>query len=148
MFAGVPFDAQSSPQILLEMWEKWVFIATLAGSTCLMRATIGDISSAPGGQDFVLRLLEECRTVAAAAGFPTRPESLQRARDMFTVKESPLTASMLRDMETKGPIEADHIIGDLLNRSPGTAPILAIVYTALKAYESKLRRPAHLSAGR
>jgi 2-dehydropantoate 2-reductase len=42
---------------LQETWEKWAFLATLAGSTCLMRATIGDIVGSPGGKDFVLGLL-------------------------------------------------------------------------------------------
>jgi hypothetical protein len=27
--------------------EKWVFLETLAGSTCLMRGTIGDIAAGP-----------------------------------------------------------------------------------------------------
>ena len=37
-----------STAILQEMWEKWVFIATIAGITCLMRATVGDIVAAGG----------------------------------------------------------------------------------------------------
>ena len=42
-FAGAKFDARASDDILQDMWEKWVFIASAAGMTCLMRATIGDI---------------------------------------------------------------------------------------------------------
>ena len=44
---GARFKAHASPEILHEMWEKWVFLATLAGSTCLMRAAIGDIWAFP-----------------------------------------------------------------------------------------------------
>jgi 2-dehydropantoate 2-reductase len=50
---GAVFDAQASEAIRLEMWEKWVFLASLAGSTTLIRATIGDICAAPEGRNLV-----------------------------------------------------------------------------------------------
>jgi 2-dehydropantoate 2-reductase len=52
---------------------------------------------------------------------------------MLTADSSSLTASMLRDMLSGAPIEADHIVGDLLSR--GKATLLSVVFTALKAYE-------------
>ena len=138
---GARFDHRASPHIVLEMWEKWVFLATLAGSTCLFRATIGDISAAPGGKDLVLRLFEECRSIAAAEGYPPGDSFLEPTRGILTAEGSPLTASMLRDIEAGGPIEADHIIGDLLAR--GHTSLLPIVYSALKAYEAKRVRLCH-----
>ena len=45
-FAGAKFDARASSQVQLELWEKWVFIASAAAITCLMRASIGDIVAA------------------------------------------------------------------------------------------------------
>jgi len=140
LMSGARFDANASATIALDMWEKWVFLATLAGSTCLMRGAIGDISAAPGGADFVLRLLDECRAVAAAHGHPPREAFVEHIRQMLTAAGSPLTASMLRDIENGSAIEADHIIGDLLRRgreqlSEGALALLPIVYTHLKAYE-------------
>ena len=135
---GARFEHHPSPSILLEMWEKWVFLATLAGSTCLLRAAVGDICASPGGTDLVLRLLEECRSIAETAGYPPRNAFLDRTRGMLTAPGSPLTASMLRDLEAGAPIEADHVIGDLLNR--GGASLLPIVYTSLKAYEARRSR--------
>ena len=105
-----------SEQILLEMWEKWIFLATLAGATCLMRASIGDIVAAPEGRDFVVGLLAECSAVAAASGHAPREAFLERYRAALTAAGSTLTASMLRDIERGAPIEADHIIGDLIAR--------------------------------
>lgn len=35
-------DVKRSEAIILEMWEKWIFLATLAAATCLMRASVGD----------------------------------------------------------------------------------------------------------
>jgi 2-dehydropantoate 2-reductase len=148
LMAGARFDAHASATILLDMWEKWVFLATLAGCTCLMRASIGDISAAPGGADLVLRLLDECRAVAAAEGYPPREAFLDRIRPMLTATGSPLTASMLRDIENGAPIEADHIVGDLLRRGRSRLPegglaVLPIVYTHLKAYEARRAAASH-----
>lgn len=146
LMQGARFDVRASTEVVLEMWEKWVFIATGAGSTCLMRATIGDICASPGGTDFVLGLLEECCRIAAAGGYPVREAPLKRSRDMLTATRSGLTASMLRDMERNAPIEADHIIGDMLRRGDRdcllqTRPsFLRIAYTHLKAYEGRRTR--------
>ena len=137
---GARFNAHASAEILQEMWEKWVFLASLAGGTCLMRATIGDICASPGGADFVLGLLEDCSSIAAAEGYAMREAQLKRARKMLTAAGSSLTASMLRDIERNAPIEADHIIGDLLQRaalSKAKPAHLSIAYTHLKAYEAR-----------
>jgi 2-dehydropantoate 2-reductase len=137
--AGARFDAHASATILLDMWEKWVFLATLAGATCLMRAAVGDIAAAPGGADLALRLLDECRAIAAAEGYAPREAFLDRSRGMLTAAGSLFTASMLRDIENGAPIEADHIIGDLLRRGRDYS-LLPIVFTHLKAYEARRAR--------
>ena len=62
------------------MWEKWVFLASLAASTCLMRAPVGHILAAPGGKDFMLGMLDECSAVAAAEGHPPRAVRSSSAR--------------------------------------------------------------------
>jgi 2-dehydropantoate 2-reductase len=141
--AGVLFKPRASEQILQEMWEKWVFLATLAGSTCLMRAAIGDIVAAPGGRDFMLALLEECRAVAQANLHAPREAFMERTRAALTAEGSSLTASMLRDIERRAPIEADHIVGDLIRREnegdapPAHASLLRVAYTNLSAYEAR-----------
>lgn len=138
LMAGVRFDSEASPNILLDMWEKWVFLAALASGTCLMRASVGDIASAPGGSDLMLGLLEECRSIAVSEGYPPRETFLERTRAMLTAARSPITASMLRDIENNAPIEADHVIGDLLRRAnPGSASLLRIAYTHVKSYEAR-----------
>jgi 2-dehydropantoate 2-reductase len=51
---------------------------------------------------------------------------------------------MLRDIENGSPIEADHVIGDLLRRGQAVS-LLSIVYTHLKAYEARRGRNAGIS---
>ncbi len=141
-----PPTVLASDQILQEMWEKWVFLAAFAGSTCLLRAAICDILNAPGGREIVLGLIEECRAIAQASGFPPGEPAIERFRSMLTASGSPLTASMARDIENHNPVEADHIIGDFIHRGertgslPGEDSLLRLAYTHLKAYEAREER--------
>jgi 2-dehydropantoate 2-reductase len=136
------FEGRLSPAILQDMWAKWVFIATGAGLTCLMRATVGDIVAA-GAADLAITLLEECAAIATREGFPPCEASRQRSRKMLTQPGSGLSASMLRDIERGAQIEADHVIGDLLRRGDKggvSSPLLRIAYAHLKAYEARRKR--------
>ena len=147
LMQGVKFQARASDKILLEMWEKWVFLATLAGSTTLMRATIGDIVASSGGTAFVEGLIEECRKVAEASGYNPREKVLAGARKTLTTEGSAMTASMLRDIENGSRIEADHIVGDLIARGEREAPdsgrpLLSLVNTHLQAYQHRRERTA------
>jgi 2-dehydropantoate 2-reductase len=137
------FDAHLSADILHEMWEKWVFIAAAAATTSLMRATVGDIVAA-GAQDIPVGLLQECSAIAAANGFTPREAAMSTGRSVLTAPGSVFTASMLRDIEQGARIEADHIVGDLLRRSPNTvrAPLLATAYAHLRVYEARRKREA------
>jgi 2-dehydropantoate 2-reductase len=136
------FDAHLSPDILREMWEKWVFIAAAAATTCLMRASVADIIAA-GARDIPAGLLEECGAIAAQNGFAPRESALNAGLAVLTTPGSPFTASMLRDIEQGGRIEADHIVGDLLRRASGTTPpLLSTAYAHLRAYEARRKREA------
>ena len=132
------FDGAASETVLQDMWEKWVFLASNAASTSLIRAPIGMIMAAPGGKDFLLGILDECRAVATVEGYPPRAPALERATGMLTTEGSPLTASMFRDIKAGQAIEADHVIGDLITRADTAkvpVPRLRTAYTHLKAYE-------------
>jgi 2-dehydropantoate 2-reductase len=138
IMASGKFGSVASEHIIQEMWEKWVFLASLAASTCLMRTSVGNILASPGGRDFILGMLDECSAVAAAEGYPPRAPFLERTRGMLTAEGSQMTASMFRDIKAGAPVEADHVIGDLLARGDaGKIPVpkLRIAYTHLKAYE-------------
>jgi len=133
------FDALLSDDILHEMWEKWVFIAAAAATTCLMRATVGDIVAA-GAQDIPLRLFQECAAIAAANGFAPRDSAKNAGLAVLTAPGSAFTASMLRDIEQRSRIEADHIVGDLLSRASDAPTILATAFAHLRAYEERRKR--------
>ncbi|HEX8541626.1 MAG TPA: ketopantoate reductase family protein [Pseudomonas sp.] len=143
--ADAGFEANLSQFIVQEMWEKWCFIATGAGITGSMRASLGDVLVADG-KPLIVRLFAECASVAAACGFPLREPARQRSLKMLTAPGSKMMASMLRDIERGAPTEAEHVLGDLLARrnvqgvASGELSVLEFAYTHLKAYEARRLR--------
>jgi 2-dehydropantoate 2-reductase len=140
IFAGGKFGSVASENILREMWEKWVFLASLAASTSLMRSSVGNILAAPDGRDFLLGILDECGAIAKAAGYAPRASFLERVTGMLTTEGSQLTASMFRDIKAGAKVEADHVVGDLIVRGDAAkipVPKLRTAYTHLKAYEKQ-----------
>jgi len=81
--------------------------------------------------------------VALANHGTPNPDQLLGYRNQLTKRGSGLTASMLRDIERGGPTEADHIIGDMVNRADASGikvPLLKLAYSHLQAYELARKR--------
>jgi len=138
-FAQTSVDAQLRENIVQDLWNKLVFLATLAGSTCLMRANTGTILETLHGKELILGLLDECSAIAAAEGFTPGHDDITLYQQQLTEPGSLSTSSMLRDIERGSPTEAEHIIGDMVSRAMKhelPAPLLGVAYTHLQAYES------------
>src|SRR5260370_40901376 len=105
-----------------------------------MRARGGHIRAGPGGRDLMLGVRDEGGAVARGADHPPRAPLLTRLTGMLTTEGSPLTASMYRDIKAGAPVEADHIVGDMIARADAAkvpVPKLRTAYTHLKAYEQQ-----------
>ncbi|TWT22696.1 2-dehydropantoate 2-reductase [Luteimonas marina] len=135
--AGI--DHVASDDIAQEQWNKFSFLATLAAGTCLMRASVGAIVAAEGGVDFMAALHDECLAVAAAEGRPIPAGARDIARAGLTRAGSDVKASMLRDLESGGRVEAAHIVGDMWHRARAAgidAPRLQAAWVHLQCYET------------
>jgi len=138
---AAPIGAQLSPAIRREMWEKWVFLASLAAINCLTRGTIGEVEACPGGAAFALRMLDEVVAIVAAVGVAPSAGLLAGARAMLTEKGSHLAASMFRDLQGGKPTEAEAIVGDLIRRGAKVgvnAPLLSAAYVCLAVHQNRI----------
>lgn len=136
-------DSVLSANILQDLWDKVVFLSALAAMTCLFRANVREIMAAPGGKEAMERTLAANIAIATAEGFPPNDVAMDRAHQRLTDPEGLWSASMLRDLEAGKPVEADHIVGYMLEharRHGIDADTLAVAYAHLKAYE--VRRAA------
>jgi 2-dehydropantoate 2-reductase len=132
--------AAAVPDIAFRMWEKLVHLGTSAVSTVLMRANVGEVVRAPGGAALLRRVLERNAAIAAANGHPMRDSFMAEYRAVFSDPGSAYSASILRDLEAGGRIEADHILGFLLEaaRRAGVPEELhEAAFLHAKAYEQR-----------
>ena len=139
-FTNAISDWKVSENIMQDMWEKITFLSTLAGMTCLMRASVGEILATTDGRTLMKRYLDSCIAVSSKSGYPPRAPTLARYENVLNSNGSPLTASMLRDLESAGQVEADHIVGFMLGKAREfdiDYSMLTVAYTHLKAYENR-----------
>src|SRR5882724_3323922 len=131
-------EARASSGVIHDMWEKFVQLSTVAGITCLMRATIGEILAVPGGREAIFQLFDECCAVATASGFRPSPTFIEAATTLLSTRGSSLKASMLRDIERGSVTEGEHILGDMASRARALSvntPLLDLARAHIAAYE-------------
>jgi len=144
LYAKTPVLAVHNPNILREMWDKLVFLATLAGMNALMRATIADIMATPAGERLIHATLSECASIARAEGFDFDAARVAQHGDSLALRAANMKSSMLYDIEHGAPTEGEHILGDLHARALRhglSAPLLEIALTHVQVYEA--RRAQH-----
>lgn len=142
-FAGTPVSAPANPNILQEMWEKFVMMGAMAGMNCLLRGNVGEIMATVEGEALMVDALAECQAVAAAAGYPPRPQARGRVQALLTERGSINSASMRQDLEAGRRTEADAIVGDMLRRAHGfglSTPLLRAAWCHLQVHENRLAR--------
>jgi 2-dehydropantoate 2-reductase len=140
VLASTTIDWTLADDIEQIMWEKLVFLAALASLTCLFRANVREIISAPGGLDAMERALAANAAIASREGHPPSASALDFARTRLTDPAGPWSASMLRDLESGGRVEADHIVGWMLERARRFGvddTLLSLAFTHLKAFEAR-----------
>ncbi|MFF4896004.1 ketopantoate reductase family protein [Streptomyces sp. NPDC001068] len=135
------FPTGLSADIDTEMWSKWIFIASVGAVTCLMRGSVGEVVAVPGGAEFAGAVVEECASVAAAAGHPAPDPALRQTLASVTQEGSPLTSSLYRDVTQGFSAEVEQVFGDLVRRADefGIAvPLLGLATTHLRVHQNRV----------
>jgi 2-dehydropantoate 2-reductase len=138
---GAGFEANLKPDILAAMWQKWTLLASMGAMTCLLRGAVGEVVAAPGGVETARAILAECVAMATANGYPPTEEAQATMTRRLTEAGSPLTSSMYRDLRKGARVEADHILGDLLERGRRhgvEAPLVRAAYAQLSVYSASI----------
>ena len=117
--AGSGIDVELSDRIEQTIWEKFVFLVGLSGTTSTVRTTIGPIRSHPRARAFLRDVLDEVVQVARAQGVPL-PADYADDRLAF-VDQIPegMTSSMHHDLESGNRLEVAWLSGDVVRRGAG-----------------------------
>jgi 2-dehydropantoate 2-reductase len=110
--AGI--DAELSDDIRRTIWEKYVFLVGLSGSTATMRATIGPIRAHPQTRAFLLDLMKEAVAVARALGVAL-PEDYAYQRLAFADSVDPaMDSSLHHDLARGNRLEVEWLSGGVV----------------------------------
>jgi 2-dehydropantoate 2-reductase len=138
---GAGFDVRLEVDIVAAMWQKWVMLASAGAITCLMRGSIGAVVAAPGGVETARAIIAECAAIATANGYAPAKAAQAEGTLRLTEAGSRLRTSMYRDMQKGSRVEADQILGDLLERGRRCgveAPLVRAAFAQLSVYSAGL----------
>jgi 2-dehydropantoate 2-reductase len=140
VFATSKIDWELSADIQRAMWDKIVFLAALATGCCLFRGNVHEIIAAPGGRDAMIRAVTANAAIAAREGYAQSESALDFAIKRLTHPTGTWSASMLRDLESGGQVEGDHVVGWMLAKARAHGvddTMLSLAYTHLKTFETR-----------
>ena len=110
--AGV--NAEISDDIRRTLWEKYVFLVGLSGSTTTMRSSIGPIRDHPQTLGFLFDLMKETVAVGRAHGVRL-PENYADQRLAFVdTMAADMTSSMHHDLNSGNPLEVRWLSGGVV----------------------------------
>lgn len=130
--AGVPVDL--SLKILVEMWEKYIFINAQGGMTALTRRPIGAIRDSPETFEMYLAVAGEVAAVGRAHGVPIPPGQRERVRQFALALDPEVYSSLYTDLTAGRRTELDTLLGTVvrLGRRYGVpTPMCQAIYAAL-----------------
>ncbi|TDF99422.1 ketopantoate reductase family protein [Paenibacillus piri] len=135
-FSKANCNAIVSDHIQADIWQKYIFIASLSGITSLFRSSIGPIVENRHTDKLLRSLIEEICSIAQKK-FDFIPEHIaETTYNTSKLLHYTMKSSMLRDMEKGLPTETEHLQGYLLKLADGDpSPILETVYSNLVIYE-------------
>ncbi|MBC5785790.1 2-dehydropantoate 2-reductase [Ramlibacter sp. USB13] len=116
-------NAELSTEIQREIWQKYVFLVGLSGTTTTMRRTIGPIRSHPQTRAFLEDVMREVIAVARAHGVALPEDYLASAMQRADTVSPDMTSSMHHDLERGNPLEVRWLSGGVveLGREKGVA---------------------------
>ena len=134
------FDHFYSENIEQALWDKWVFLASLAGLTTLLHSSVGKIVETSYGKELTHLIYEECCLIAKVCGFDIDEKTKNKAIKELTKENSPLTSSMLRDLNLGQKTEHEHILHDLIQRGTKggvNCELLKLAYTHINLLQTQ-----------
>ena len=108
-------QSEISPDINLVIWQKFVFLASVAGATTSMRAPIGAIRDNPLTRQFLLDLMKEIVAVGRARGVALAPDFAERQIAFADTLPAGMIASMYHDLQSGKPLELPWLNGGVVD---------------------------------
>jgi 2-dehydropantoate 2-reductase len=136
--------AELSQQIVREIWQKYVFLVGLSGTTTTMRSTVGPIRSHPQTRAFLHDVMREVVAVGRAHGVPLPEDFADTAMKRADEVAADMTSSMHHDLERGNRLEVRWLSGGVveLGQAKGVTTPLNRAIADILALHADGSRPA------
>lgn len=129
----------NSKDILLEMWNKYMFITAFSGITTATNFPIGPIINQPETFHIAQKLLEDMRKLANAHHVSLDDTHVEKAVKTMQGLGDETTASMHQDRRKGNPLEVEHLQGGALRLAADAGidlPYIETIYGIIKPHEN------------
>ena len=127
-----------SDTILVDVWNKFAFIAAFSGITTASRLPINEILKVESTKNLYYLLLSEMQTLASAKGIALPSTFLEKTMERMSLLADGSTSSMHQDLRKGLPLEVESLQGGAirLGKQAGVnLPTVSAIYGLIKPYE-------------
>jgi len=111
---GGGINAEISADVRRAIWEKYVFLVGLSGSTASARLPLGPIRTHPRTRQFLLDLMRETGAVGRAQGVALPQDYAEQRLAFIDGLPADMTSSMHHDLERGQPLELRWLSGGVV----------------------------------
>ncbi|MCX8062893.1 MAG: 2-dehydropantoate 2-reductase [Anaerolineales bacterium] len=143
LFQRAGVQAQIADDILVALWDKFLFIAAFGAIGAVSRVSSGVIDQVPPTRRLLEEVMREIWMVAKAIGVALPAEAIARRLDFIQQLPPQTMASMARDLIEGRPSELDQLIGAVVRLGEQyevATPLSRALYAALLPQEWLARR--------
>jgi 2-dehydropantoate 2-reductase len=141
-FEGAGIESYPVEDGRVPVWEKFVFLASLAGFTGAARLPIGPVWGDPFTKAQFLAGCREIEAVARAEGVPVAADVVDRIVPYIDAIPGTMRSSLLMDLQAGKRIEVEALQGTVVRRGAARGvptPIMSTLYSVLKLHAGGAR---------
>jgi 2-dehydropantoate 2-reductase len=136
-FSGADIESYPVDDGRVPIWEKFVFLASLAGFTGAARLPIGPVWGDPFTKAQFLAGCREIEAVARAEGVPVAADVVERIVPYIDAIPGSMRSSLLIDLQAGKRIEVEALQGTVVRRGAAKGvptPIMSTLYSVLRLH--------------
>jgi 2-dehydropantoate 2-reductase len=141
-FIHAGISAEIPADIMLAMWQKFLFISTVSGIGALTRVPIGAFRSQSKSRQMLESALQDCCSVAIAQGIQMPEDSVANTLAYIDALPYDTIPSMQRDIMEGRPSELEAQVGTIVRMGQTyniSTPVHSMIYHSLLPQESVAR---------
>jgi 2-dehydropantoate 2-reductase len=130
-------QAEAAGDGRVPIWEKFIFLVSLAGFTGATRLPIGPVWADPFVRDQFLKGCREIQALARAEGVPVAADRIEQIERYVVTIPGSMRSSLLIDLSQGKKIEVEALQGSVVRRAAKLGvpvPIMETLYAVLKPY--------------